>query len=93
MDKDAEDYKNKDCAFSGPAWSAIVYIDTMLSVPTAGKIGAAVGDACRGLSFYAMRADYLPPKKNVFARALDKLDEFLVDMNRVPVTIPVRRVD
>ena len=37
----------------------------------------AVGAAMRGASFYIMRADYLPPKKNCLRRGADKLKEIV----------------
>jgi hypothetical protein len=42
------------------------------------------GGFSQGLSFYVMRADYLPPRKNCVSRALDYLAESL----RQPVPVP-----
>ncbi|MBP7708764.1 hypothetical protein KA107_03690 [Candidatus Pacearchaeota archaeon] len=46
------------------------------------------------LSYYVMRADYLPPRKNVLSRAKDKLVELLNQAEQVPqpAMVPVNYV-
>ena len=62
----------------------------------AGGFFGATGDPLLGVGFggvgasqYVMRADYLPPRKNVLSRAKDNLAE-MVSTYRGPITVPIR---
>jgi len=49
----------------------------------------AVGNGLRGVSYYVMRADYLPPRKNALARGWNNSKEFLRSLNSsLPVPEP-----
>lgn len=48
-----------------------------------------IGIGLRSASHYVMRADYLPPRKNVLSRAKDRLVKKLREVNLNPVPQPV----
>ena len=50
-----------------------------------------LGLSCNGISCYIMRADYIPPKKNVFRRAGEKLAEIVRDYKK-PQLEPSRAI-
>ena len=43
-----------------------------------------------GVADYVMRGESLPPRKNVFSRALDKIDELVEEYKRTLAPQPVR---
>jgi len=49
-----------------------------------GFVISGAGHVIRSSSYYVMRADYLPPRKNVFSRTKDKLVEKLQEVNLEP---------
>jgi hypothetical protein len=91
LDSDVEYYRKMACPLNGVLWfSTGLLIDFKLSLPPSGQYAAFVVDGLRGLSFEVMRADNLPPRKNVFERAKEKVSDFIEALNRTPVPVPVR---
>lgn len=50
-----------------------------------------MGVFARSSAFYVMRCDYLPPRKNVFKRAKEKLDDAIQSYTREPAKVKVRK--
>ncbi len=48
-----------------------------------------IGISLYGLQFYVMRADYLPPRKNVLQRTADKLADIVRNYRLKPGTVPL----
>lgn len=48
----------------------------------------AVGVGMRSLSFYVMRADYLPPRRNCVARGWEKLEQRIAEYRAKPTHAP-----
>lgn len=90
LDIGVEHYKQSEKTW-GPAF---LLISGTQGWPTSSQqnynFGLAAGHILRGLSCYIMRADYLPPRKNIIVRAMDKLTEQLQALNRVPVPVKIR---
>lgn len=94
LDMNVESYKQRIAAygtfFSGLAAIQAIPLPSHEPSDSSGPFFAA-GNLARGLSIYLMRADYLPPKKNVLSRALDKVGEQLTVLSKTPVPVPVNR--
>jgi len=93
---DVEEYKRKSKEIA-PVWlanSALWQVHTsakgyILHDRSVTDSLLSLGFAVRAGSYYVMRTDYLPPKKNVFSRARDKLTEMLQGINWNPLPQPV----
>ena len=85
-DKDSEDYKNVTAKFNGPFFSSNGLVYLVLN-PTYETLISSTGLGMIASSFYVMRADYLPPRKNCISRGLDKLEKIL-EKARQPVLVP-----
>ena len=88
----------EDYRFVGPFYCAIglahvgcdlQYTDTEIDKKIGG-IAEGIGWGFFGVSFYVMRGESLPPRKNVFSRALDKIDELVEEYKRTLAPQPVR---
>lgn len=95
LDPVSEEYKNKTCRIMGPCVYMTVpiqYITPREYWDVGGNVadfGASLGFGIVGSSFYVMRADDLPPRKNVFSRLADRAVE-LYDEYRKPTLRPAR---
>lgn len=79
-DADVERVKNS-CKFLGP-----LGIGSGITFPLGP--GGAVWYTAMGVSLYVMRADYLPPQKNVLERSLDSLRELTYNLKRQLRPVP-----
>jgi len=87
-----------NCRVSGPLWlsngvfftsSSYVFDNENLDAKIC-CLAAAGGFSMYGVADYVMRGESLPPRKNVFSRALDKIDELVEEYKRTLAPQPVR---
>jgi hypothetical protein len=96
MDMEVEDYKSR-AQFDALSWIACGVFwpmgankraGTIIPYATQADYCTAFGNVITGGSFYVMRADYMPPRKNVLSRAVDKTMELLRGLQTRPVGVP-----
>ena len=83
--------RKRDASFLGPFDLSLTASNQLMvqDIPST-FIGAGLG--LLGASYYVVRADCIPPRKNVLRRAKDKLEEIIKNVRegfRAPVPVPV----
>lgn len=90
---DVERYNQNNKGFQCPYWMGLGGVLTAMPSKNCSNQFIGASDVMRGLSFYVMRADYLPPKKNCLSRAMDKVSDAIAQASQVPVPVPVRYLE
>jgi len=86
-DIEVEEYKTT-LKGDGYYWGAASGIHVLIPMDDEGTVIAGIGMGIRGLGCHVMRADYLPPRKNVFSRAKDRLADIVEKYQAEPSLKP-----
>lgn len=95
LDYEVEQYKKSKCETLGPIWLFAGGAHMFVGTSSGGTNEISIdnylmgsGHGLRASSYYIMRADYLPPRKNCISRAKDKLVEIVQNYRPQPTIAP-----